>query len=442
MIKSEKTKKIIFRAVLALMVLVSYGCISYSAKSAGTFWYSFASAEEEAGVSSEYVIIDAIDARDPNGESGGIGPFRAGVLSFSNPEVEMYEEGAELTEAVSGDAPAFGVSRGWTEITVASGATLSKLAESHGVSIDDIMQANELTNQHKLKEGQVLYIPGGSESVQATLDYVTQLKNEALAKKKNAEPISVIEYVVNNGDTLWSVANNFDLDVNSLFGSNKISDGDILKVGTLVRVPNQDGIFITIKDGQTVEKLSKEYGIFPEAILAANEISPDASLVGGREIFLPGAKVAAFVETNGNKSAVSKSAKSEVSAKRGFGWPVVGKISSRFGWRKDPIRGGKDFHTGLDIKAPRGRAITAAAAGKVVHSGWMGGYGRTIVISHGGGTTTLYAHCSKLLVKAGESVKRGQAIAQVGSTGRSTGNHLHFEVRTGGRPTNPLKHLR
>jgi murein DD-endopeptidase MepM/ murein hydrolase activator NlpD len=72
----------------------------------------------------------------------------------------------------------------------------------------------------------------------------------------------------------------------------------------------------------------------------------------------------------------------------------------------------------------------------------MGGYGRTIVISHGGNTTTLYGHCSKLLVKAGTTVKRGQAIAQVGSTGRSTGNHVHFEVRSGGRPTNPLKLLK
>jgi murein DD-endopeptidase MepM/ murein hydrolase activator NlpD len=442
MFKDNKSKRAVLRAVLALTVLFVYGCVSYAAKKSGTYWYSSGAASGEEPLVSEYVVIDALDARDMNGEPGGIGPFRAGVLSFTNPDVEMYEEGAERTEAVSDDPLSSDVSRDWTEIAVASGGTLSKLAESHGVTINDIMQANELTDQHKLREGQILYIPNTSENVQVTLDHVTQLRNEALAKRKNAEPIRVTEYVVNNGDTLWSVANNFDLDVNSLFGSNKLSDGDILKIGAVVRVPNQDGIFLTVKNGQTVEKLSKEYGIFPEAILAANEMAPGAVLASGSEIFLPGAKVAAFVETNGVKRAVSKNSKDAVSAKRGFGWPVVGKISSKFGWRKDPIRGGRDFHTGLDIRAPKGRTITAASAGKVVHSGWMGGYGRTIVISHGGSTTTLYGHCSKLLVKAGTTVKRGQPIAQVGSTGRSTGNHVHFEVRSGGRPTNPLKFIK
>jgi murein DD-endopeptidase MepM/ murein hydrolase activator NlpD len=165
-------------------------------------------------------------------------------------------------------------------------------------------------------------------------------------------------------------------------------------------------------------------------------------LVQGKEIFLPGAKVSVFVETAGAKSAVAKNVREKVLARRGFGWPVVGKISSSFGWRRDPVRGGRDFHTGLDIRAPKGRPIVAAAAGKVVHSGLMGGYGRTIVISHPGGITTLYGHASKLLVSAGTNVKRGQRIALIGSTGRSTGNHVHFEIRQGGRPMNPLKYIR
>ncbi|MDR1916580.1 MAG: peptidoglycan DD-metalloendopeptidase family protein [Synergistaceae bacterium] len=441
--KGKNSKRIIFLVMFLSAALLSYSCISYAAKNAGMYWYSFENSEiSDSRISSEYVVVDAIDTRSLNADDGGIGPFKVLGPSFTNPEVEMYEEEEEYADSVSGDLPpaAPETSRDWTEIKVEAGSTLSKLAETHSVTINDIMQANELTDQHKLREGQILYVPKNSESVQSTLDYVTQLKNEALAKRKKAEPIKVTEYVVNNGDTLWSVANTFDLDVNSLFGSNKLSDGDILKVGAVIRVPNQDGIFITVKKGQTIEKLSKEYSIFPEAIMAANEMTSESAIVNGKELFLPGAKVVAFVESNGNKRAVSKNASD--SGRRGFGWPVVGKISSKFGWRKDPVRGGRDFHTGLDIRAPRGRTITAAAAGKVVHSGWMGGYGRTIVISHGGNMTTLYGHCSKLLVGVGATVKRGQPIAQIGSTGRSTGNHVHFEVRSSGRPMNPIKYLK
>jgi murein DD-endopeptidase MepM/ murein hydrolase activator NlpD len=330
----------------------------------------------------------------------------------------------------------------WKMITVETGATLSKISETHGVSIEDIMKSNELADQHRLHEGQTLYIPSGPESVTSTLLYVQGLKREAVAKLKQAPPLQMTDYVVKNGDTLWNIANAFNLDVNTIFGCNKVSEGDILKVGSIVRIPNQDGIFETVKSGDTLDKLAKEYGIYAEAILSANGMTDASSLKQGGQIFLPGAKVAAYLESGAKKSAVASNVKGKVTAKRGFGWPVVGKISSSYGWRRDPINRGRDFHTGLDIRAPYGRTIVASAAGKVVHSGWMGGYGRAIVISHPGNVTTLYGHCSKLLVNVGASVKRGQAIARVGSTGRSTGNHLHFEVRSGGSPMNPIKVLR
>jgi murein DD-endopeptidase MepM/ murein hydrolase activator NlpD len=278
--------------------------------------------------------------------------------------------------------------------------------------------------------------------VPSTLEHVKKLKDDAITKQKKAEPVRLTEYAIKNGDTLWNVANAFDLDVNSLFGCNKLSESDILKVGSVIRIPNQDGIFVTVKSGQTIGGLAKQYGIFTEAIISANEIKDGAALAQGKEIFLPGAKVSISAETSVAKGSVTRNVKEKVTAKRGFGWPVVGKISSSYGWRRDPVRGGRDFHTGLDIRAPRGRPIVAAAAGRIVHSGWMGGYGRSIVISHPGGTTTLYGHASKLLVGVGTNVKRGQRIALVGSTGRSTGNHLHFEVRQKGRPMNPLKFIR
>ncbi len=118
--------------------------------------------------------------------------------------------------------------------------------------------------------------------------------------------------------------------------------------------------------------------------------------------------------------------------------PVGGRMTSRFGSRRHPISGKTKMHTGVDIAASSGTTIVAAGSGKVITSAYINGYGNTIVIDHGGGVSTLYGHCSRLFVSSGTFVKQGQRIAAVGSTGYSTGPHLHFEVRINGRPVNPL----
>ncbi len=124
-------------------------------------------------------------------------------------------------------------------------------------------------------------------------------------------------------------------------------------------------------------------------------------------------------------------------------WPAPGhsRISSPYGWRTHPILRVKKFHRGIDIPAPTGSAVKAAQTGKVIFSGWMNGYGNVIVLDHGGQVSTLYAHLSQRNVNVGSSVEKGDIIAEVGSTGRSTGPHLHFEVRQGGEPVNPVPYL-
>ena len=124
-------------------------------------------------------------------------------------------------------------------------------------------------------------------------------------------------------------------------------------------------------------------------------------------------------------------------------WPCPGssKVSSYYGNRLHPILKKYKMHTGIDISASQGSSIVAANKGTVMMAGWQNGYGYTVVVDHGGGITTLYAHCSKILVSVGKTVKAGQTIAKVGSTGMSTGPHLHFEVRKNGSTTNPLKYV-
>jgi murein DD-endopeptidase MepM/ murein hydrolase activator NlpD len=126
-----------------------------------------------------------------------------------------------------------------------------------------------------------------------------------------------------------------------------------------------------------------------------------------------------------------------------IGWPAPGyyKITSPYGYRTHPILKKKKLHTGIDIAVPSGSEVVAANSGKVIYSGYNGGYGNTVIIDHGGKISTLYAHNSKLLVKVGDTVEKGKVISKSGSTGLSTGPHLHFEVRENGEHVDPMKYL-
>ena len=120
-----------------------------------------------------------------------------------------------------------------------------------------------------------------------------------------------------------------------------------------------------------------------------------------------------------------------------LGYPVYGKITSHIGWRKNPFGRGYEFHSGIDISAPQGSKVLATADGVVVFAAWYGDYGKTVIIRHPSGYLTLYAHLSEIDVKKGQKVKAGDVVGRVGSTGRSTGPHLHYEVIRDSKPINP-----
>ena len=166
--------------------------------------------------------------------------------------------------------------------------------------------------------------------------------------------------------------------------------------------------------------------------LSAAEEAELESLIAQRERELAAQRRAAGIAGVGEESPGGPGA---------FSWPVTGTITSPFGWRSNPFGGSPEFHQGLDIAAPSGTTVTAAAGGSVIMAQWYGGYGNYILIDHGGGYSTGYGHLSAIYVSNGQTVKRGQAIGAVGSTGASTGPHLHFEVRIDGKPVDPAPRL-
>lgn len=175
----------------------------------------------------------------------------------------------------------------------------------------------------------------------------------------------------------------------------------------------------------------------------ASDVAQMENLTAGEEAQLEALIVERQKEIEAEREAARRAAGivGTTTAPGALSWPVTGTITSPFGYRQNPFGGGTEFHTGLDIAAPMGTTVTAAEGGTIISAGWYGGYGNYILIDHGGGMSTGYGHLSQIFVAAGQQVQKGQAIGAVGSTGMSTGPHLHFEVRLNGKPTDPAAYL-
>ena len=201
-----------------------------------------------------------------------------------------------------------------------------------------------------------------------------------------------------------------------------------------------------MRKGDRIELVCKRYQVDLDRVRKVNPTIDVVSLKPGNEVFLPGARPEAVAEVRVENKKVKlvpiRDKGRPQKGGRSYRWPVMGRINSPFGWRRHPVTRRRDFHTGIDIKASRGMVIRSARDGRVAYSGWMGGYGKVVVVEHAGGQSTLYAHCSSVMVPQGTKISQGQNIARVGTTGRSTGPHLHFEVRRGNSPVNPLQYLK
>ena len=258
----------------------------------------------------------------------------------------------------------------------------------------------------------------------------------------------IVTYTVQAGDTLWSIAGAYQTDISTLIALNPDVEPERLRPGTDLKVISDfRGIVYRVQEGDTLQRISAAYLSPLEQIMQVNQLTDPSDLKTGDLLFLPGGRPRYQVASRGARErspAPASDAKPKAAApapagaRAGFIWPINGgDISSEYGYRADM----GDFHTGIDIAVPYGTPAGAAAAGTVTFAGWDGNYGYCVVIDHGGGIKTKYAHGSAILVAVGQQVAQGQAVIKVGHTGRATGDHLHLEFIVNGKTVNPRNYL-
>jgi murein DD-endopeptidase MepM/ murein hydrolase activator NlpD len=307
---------------------------------------------------------------------------------------------------------------GYAVRVVAPGDSLGAIANRYYVSLEAVMEFNSFVSE-LLHPGDLVNVP-----------YLSATGGIDEAAPQPPEGFS--SYVLQHGETLSDVASYFGLSIDALIGANPdISSLDILPAGLEILVPPSEGLVVTLEPNQSIIALLKHYDMSPLAFMKANSFASPDEIKPGVMVFLPNVKPV---------QALARLAKVREEEKR-YVWPVHGRITSYFG-RRNLGMGTSNFHSAIDVAAPTGTKVVAARSGTVIYASWSNrGYGKLIKIEHSGGAETWYAHNSKILVEVGQYVNQGEVIARVGSTGLSTGPHLHFEVHEGGKPIDPLTYL-
>ncbi|MGM0508614.1 MAG: peptidoglycan DD-metalloendopeptidase family protein [Fusobacteriota bacterium] len=258
-----------------------------------------------------------------------------------------------------------------------------------------------------------------------TLDY------EETSKEEDDE-LKIEYYIVKKGDTLYEIAKKLGKDIDILIANNpEVRDG-VLQIGQKLALLSKEGINYEIKKGDTFSELSNRYKVKIADILEENDLNT-TNLVVGQKIFIPNPDIHYIKSKNQNVYVRSQ-------RNSGFSWPIKWRgVTSPFGQRFHPVLKKYYMHDGVDLRASTGTNIYAPRSGRVTYAGWSGGYGNLLKLSHSNGYSTRYGHLVNIFVNSGEYVKKGQLVAETGNTGRSTGPHLHYEIRKNGKPLDPMR---
>lgn len=328
-----------------------------------------------------------------------------------------------VQEFVAHNVKKIGISIAAVAVLVAAGIGLAMVKQHFdnytgalqlpGSDSSDIETLNKLMATFAL-EGAIEVDESGNlvDSVATTISYT--------------QPVTYQNYSVRSGDTISGIAKKFGLrNISTLISVNDISNVRQLGAGQKLKIPSIDGIIYTVKKGDSLDSIVAKYNVKLATILDVNELNSDV-LSAGQQLFIPGAAM---------DSKSLKEAMGEL-----FIMPIKSKFrwSSPYGKRIDPIAGVSSFHTGTDMACPTGTPIYAAMSGTIATAGVSRIYGNYVIIEHGNGYQTLYAHMSKIIATKGQWVSQGTKIGLVGSTGYSTGPHLHFTVYKNGKMINPM----
>lgn len=281
-------------------------------------------------------------------------------------------------------------------------------------------------------EGVELDGQGGFESASDTASLADFL---ALSHDVDAETASSAEddldlyytvYRVRKGDMIGNLAEAFGVTQDTLISVNNIRSSRLIQIDQCLRIPSMPGILYSVrKDGETAATIAASYKVSEEKITRVNKLASGATLAAGTQLFIPDASLDWVTRQEINGDLFMRPIKN---------WYY---ISSRFGWRSSPFTGERSYHGGIDMACPAGTPVYAALLGTVTTAGWSDIYGNYVIITHYSGYKSLYGHMSKINVKKGQFVSTGTKIGEVGSTGLSTGPHLHFTVYKNGTSVNP-----
>lgn len=348
-----------------------------------------------------------------------------------------------------------GLSFGQSEVRAETFGTRSIL---YSLVADDDFNIVEVVSAAQVPEAKPVSYLGYNaidplDHLDIDLDYVDAdyifSDGSALASAPPSETVpkrdSPIDYTVESGDTLGGIAQKFGLNLSTVLWTNNLTYRSTIRPGDTLKILPIDGLLHTVKDGDTLNKIANRYNADVEETQRVNKLASRDDINIGEVLIIPnGEKPAPVASTTTSITAPVASIFTAPAASSGgsrgsstgsgdWVWPSDWRVITQYySWR----------HQGLDIDGDYNTNNYAAAAGVVTYSGWYNGYGYTVDVDHGNGIMTRYAHHSQLFVAKGDTVYAGQALGKTGTTGRSTGTHLHFEVRVNGTPQNPLDWVR
>ena len=259
------------------------------------------------------------------------------------------------------------------------------------------------------------------------VDVHAEVKEEMILPSIIKE-VKYTDYIVKRGDTISGIAYKMGLkNIGTIFSANNVTNAKRIMTGTHLTIPSMDGVLYTVKKTDSLDSIAKDFNVPLEALLDANDLN-DTEITFNTRLFIPGASLS-ITEL--------RKAMGEL-----FIYPIHGRLTSPFGYRRDPFTGRKSFHSGIDLAAPTGTPIKVIFDGTVSLTSYSRVFGNYIIITHPNGYQSLYGHVSAFNAKKGQRVSQGDIVALVGNTGMSTGPHVHLSIYKNGKLIDPLSVLK